>query len=90
MEQIGMYEARTKFAELVRAVKNGGREFLITSRGEPVAIITQIAAPDRFSSDAAEALMCRISSRRGELAGNGYFLRGGETVNGFGRDGLKW
>ena len=88
MEHIGMYEARTKFAELVRAVKNGGEEFLITSRGEPVAMITQ--ADRKFSHSSGSDVLLRVRKRRRELAVKGAFLQEGESVNGFARGDLKW
>jgi prevent-host-death family protein len=40
MEQIGMFEAKTHFSELVQRVMSEGRPITVTRRGRPVVDIT--------------------------------------------------
>ena len=88
MEEIGMYDAKTRFSEIVEAIRDGGKEFMITKSGTPVAILTQVER--RFSPTSAGAVLKRIQKRREELSAYGSFLSDGESVNEFARDGLKW
>jgi len=39
--EIGAFEAKTRFSELIEAVR-GGREILVTKRGEPMARIVPV------------------------------------------------
>ncbi len=83
-----MHDARTHFADCVRKVQHDGKEFLITSRGEPVAILTQ--ADRRFSASGIDDVMARIAAIGREAAKSGPFLKESETVNRFARADLKW
>ena len=40
MEEIGMFDAKTRFSELVERVNQTGQPITITNRGKPVAEIT--------------------------------------------------
>lgn len=42
MERIGMFDAKTRFSEIVRRVRRSGKAILITSRGEVVAQIAPV------------------------------------------------
>lgn len=46
MTKIGLFEAKTRFSELVRQVKTG-ESFIITQRGEPAAKLTPIPRKER-------------------------------------------
>ena len=56
-----LFQAKTKFSELIRLVKNGER-VLVTERGKPVAEVVQIAGEEA-------SLEARISnlSQRGHI-----------------------
>ena len=82
MENIGMYEARTHFSEYIRAAM-AGREFVITNRGEEVAILSPVQK--RHSKDSVQASLDRLSAIR-----FGASKKDGESWNQFARDGLKW
>ncbi len=82
MERIGMFEARTRFSEYIRAAM-AGEEFVITNRGEEVAMLSPVQR--RHSPDSVEASL-------GRLAGIhfGNVRQEGESWNDFARDGQKW
>ena len=42
MERIGMFDAKTRFSEIVRRVQRSGKPILITSRGQVVAQIAPV------------------------------------------------
>jgi len=44
--KIGLFEAKSRLSELVRQVKTG-ESFIITSRGEPVAMLSPIPHKER-------------------------------------------
>lgn len=50
--EIGVYEAKTRLAELLRGVK-AGRRYTITNRGEAVAELGPPAAPNSVDARAA-------------------------------------
>lgn len=45
MEEIGIYEARTRFAELLADVEKG-RRVVITRHGKPVAVLSPVLGAD--------------------------------------------
>jgi len=54
--EIGSYEAKTKFHELLRLVKNG-KSFTITNRGEAIAdLVPSLGAKTQDKAAAAEKL----------------------------------
>lgn len=42
MEEIGMFEAKTRFSQLVEQVQNTGRKIRITKRGKVVAELSAV------------------------------------------------
>lgn len=55
MEQIGMFDAKTRFSELVDRVNQTGQAITVTNRGKPVAElcpIRQAAAAESLRQDA--------------------------------------
>ncbi|MGH7728068.1 MAG: type II toxin-antitoxin system Phd/YefM family antitoxin [Vulcanimicrobiaceae bacterium] len=59
MEKIGVCEAKTQFARLVREA-SAGKVFVITKRGEPVAQISPIRPAAALSPEAAvERMLAR-------------------------------
>lgn len=77
-----MFEARTHFAEYIRATM-AGREFVITNRGEEVALLSPIKP--RQNLDSVQASLERLAAIRG-----GNVRKEGESWNDFARDGQKW
>ena len=59
-EHIGMFDAKTRFSEIVRMVKLTGRRVIVTNRGEEMVVIAPIsdasaaAAKPRAAFDAIE------------------------------------
>lgn len=82
METIGMFEARTHFSEYIRAAQ-AGREFLITNRGEGVAVLSPVQ--HRHSLRSVEDSLERLSALRA-----GDPRKEGESWNDFARSGQKW
>ncbi len=69
MEKIGIRELKARVSELVRAVKENHAKYLITQRGEPVAILLPVEAVT-FPPEPAEVLT-RLEAIREEL-GKGW------------------
>ena len=87
MEQIGAFEARTHFGDLLRRVENG-EEFLVTVRGRPVASLTA-PEPGQMARNVADVLGDFSSLREG-IVKRGAVLGAGEAWKDLARDGLKW
>jgi prevent-host-death family protein len=60
MTEIGIYEAKTRFAELVKLVADG-ESITITNRGRPVAELT---SPRDRSCEGLESLILAIKANR--------------------------
>ena len=60
MTEIGIYDAKTRFAELVKLVGNG-ESVIITNRGKPVA---ELIAPRRREADDLSELIATIKANR--------------------------
>jgi prevent-host-death family protein len=60
MTEIGIYEAKTRFAELVKLVA-GGESITITNRGKPVA---ELISPRDRSGEGLDSLILAIKANR--------------------------
>ena len=87
MEEIGSFEARTHFSELLRRVQKG-EEFIVTQRGRPVASLT--SALPRSAKRSLDDVLNDLRLMRKEIGKKGHVLAEGETWNDLSRDGLKW
>ena len=87
MEQIGAFEARTHFGDLLRRVENG-EEFLVTVRGRPVASLTAATA-GQMERSVTDVLSDFRALREG-IVKRGPVLGAGESWKDLARDGLKW
>lgn len=64
MDEIGVYEARTRFAELLDDVERG-RRIVITRHGKPIAVLSPVRGADPVRIQAAiEALRAQRKGRR--------------------------
>lgn len=63
--EIGTYEARTHWSELLQEVKNG-KHYVITHRGEPVAELMPPRIDDKLqrAKQAAERLLGFMNTRK--------------------------
>lgn len=62
MDEIGVFEAKTKLSALLDRVEKG-EEIIITRHGKPVARLT--APARRWTKDSVRAAVDRIKERRG-------------------------
>jgi prevent-host-death family protein len=67
-------EANHRFAELLSEVERGGRGFVVTKRGRPVARIVPVEAEPRRLTPEQEAALARILTTGWDL-GIGKFDR---------------
>jgi prevent-host-death family protein len=81
IETIGISQAKVHFTDYVRAASQG-MEFLITSRGEAVAMLTPVKR--RHSPEAVQECLDRLAGRR-----SGPVKKPGESWNDFAREGLS-
>ncbi|MCY0865399.1 MAG: type II toxin-antitoxin system prevent-host-death family antitoxin [Sulfobacillus sp.] len=66
MKEVGAYEAKTHFAELLAAAEQG-ETIIITRRGKPIAKITPYRSPVRTVEHIAHELAClRATVQPGE------------------------
>lgn len=56
MDQVGMFEAKTRFSELVNRVISEGRPITVTRRGQPVVDITPTRSQRSGQKSRQEAL----------------------------------
>lgn len=64
MDEIGVYEARTRFAELLDDVERG-RRFVITRHGRPIAMLSPVRGADRTRTQTViETLRAQRKDRR--------------------------
>jgi len=66
MDQIGMFEAKTHFSEIVERVLSEGRPITITRRGQPVVDITPTRSQLAGRMTRQEALE-ELAKLRGEI-----------------------
>ena len=66
MDQVGMFEAKTHFSEIVERVLTGARPVTITRRGQPVVDIVPIQGCRAGRMSRQEALL-ELSKLRGEV-----------------------
>ena len=88
MTTIGSFDARTHFSELLRRVENGRERFVLTVRGNPVAVLGPVPAESDAEQDLSELLGELREFRARVAARGGPVLRPGETWKGFARGGL--
>jgi prevent-host-death family protein len=87
MEEIGSWDARTHFSDLLRRVEKG-EEFVVTMRGKPVASLTPVVPRHRARS--VSAVLDGFRVLRDDVTQRSPVLREGETWKDLSRDGLKW
>jgi prevent-host-death family protein len=87
VEEIGSFEARTHFGELLRRVEKG-EEFVVTMRGRPIASLTSVAPRHRPRS--TKQVLEDFRNMREEIVRGGPVLLAGETWKDLAREGLKW
>jgi prevent-host-death family protein len=87
MEEVGSYQARINFGELLRRVENG-EEFLVTMRGKPIASLTGVSS--RQTPRSVVDILSDFRRLRREVSKRGEVLKAGETWKDLSRDGLKW
>lgn len=73
MHQIGTFEAKNRFSELLDEVE-AGEEIVVTRRGKPVARIVAFEPPDRGVADALAA-MERIREQAKTVSLGGITIR---------------
>ncbi len=84
MIEIGSFEAKNKFSELINRAKNG-EEIIVTLRGVPTARITSVNTPKGFDRAAA----IQAAKEIGEIS-KVCILGDDLTVMDLIREGRKW
>ncbi len=87
MTEIGSFEAKTHFSELLRRVEGHGEKFIVTMRGRPVAVLGPLE-PVKATGERLTALLDELRAFRAQQAGRPPILKPGETWKEFARDGL--
>ncbi len=87
MIEIGSFEAKTHFSDLLKRVSLG-EEFIVTMRGKPIARL--LHAEENNDPAKMEALLARLAAFRAEVSNGGSLLKPGETFKDWAREGLKW
>ena len=88
MTEIGSFEAKTHFSDLLRRVTRGGERFVVTIRGKPVAILGPLDN-SAVSSDDLSTLLDELKGFRAKVSKRRPLLKSGETWNDFAREGLE-
>ena len=87
MTEIGSFEAKTHFSDLLRRVTHQGEKFVVTMRGKPVAMLGPVEEPKTDPKSLA-ALLDELREFRAQQAGRKPLLKAGQTWNEFAREGL--
>lgn len=87
MQEIGSYEARVHFGDVLRRVERG-EEFLVTMHGRPVARI--VHAGQSVETCSTEELLAGLDEFRTKVSARGALLKTGETLKDLAREGAKW
>ena len=66
MEEIGIFEAKTRFSEIAKRVKESGQPIRVTNRGEEMVDITPISPRRAGRRSKAQAFLA-LSRLRSEL-----------------------
>ena len=66
MKTVGIFDAKTKFSELVEQVSSSGQSITVTNRGKPVVDITPTRATEGCGMTREEAFL-EIARLRAEL-----------------------
>ena len=69
MEQIGMFDAKTRFSEIVEQVQATGQPVTVTNRGKPVVDIipTHVHSEGRMSREEAFERVAEIRKKIGPV-----------------------
>ena len=86
MTEIGSFEARTHFSDVLRRVALG-EEFVVTVRGKPVAHLTPPSG--EMEHGKVEALLQELGDFRIRISERGGVLKAGESYKDLAREGLK-
>ena len=88
MTEIGSFEAKTHFSDVLRRVTREGEKFIVTMRGKPVAVIGPVDKVP-VSSESLSALLDDLKVFRAKVSKRGSILKPGQTWNDFAREGLE-
>jgi len=70
VEHIGIRELKARATEIVRRVRDERAEYVITNRGEPVALIVPLAESDSVDPAQVARLFADIDALSHEIAGH--------------------
>ena len=87
MTEIGSFEAKTHFGDLLRRVARERESFVVTMRGKPVALPGPIGH-NKPSAENLSALLEELRAFRAGVAARGPILEPGESWKDFAREGL--
>ncbi len=87
MVEIGSFEAKTHFSDLLRRVTHQGEKFVVTMRGKPVAMLGPVDEP-KSDAQSLAALLDELREFRATVSKRGPILKPGETWNEYEREGL--
>ena len=85
MTEIGSFEAKTHFSDLLRRVTGAGEKFIVTVRGKPVAMLGPVEPRKPSQEDISKLL----ESLRAFRANVGPVTKPGETLKEIARKGLR-
>jgi prevent-host-death family protein len=86
--EVGSFEAKTHFSDLLRRVDRNGERFIVTVRGKPVASLGPVEKP-KLTAEGLEALLEELEVLSKKVASRGPLLKPGETLKDFAREGLR-
>ena len=87
LPEIGSFEAKTHFSDLLRQVAHEHKSFIVTMRGKPVAMLGPIAG-DKPRAESLSTLLEELRAFRASLAARDPILEPGENWKDFLREGL--
>lgn len=68
MPQVGVRQLKLEVSEIIRAVREEGAEYVVTHRGQAVAVILPVAEADAQADLPSAELLASLASLRARIA----------------------
>lgn len=68
MPQVGIRQLKLEASEIIRAIREEGAEYIVTHRGQAVAVILPVAEADTQAGVPSAEIMAALASMRARIA----------------------
>lgn len=68
MPQVGIRQLKLEASEIIRAIREEGAEYIVTHRGQAVAVILPVAAAETQADAPSAEIIAALASLRARIA----------------------